>query len=416
MSGSSSSTALLPWQAGLWMAGCLERLAPYMRTWCTPRRAACYRDGVDAFWTGHGELATADAARIEVVAAELGRLCEQYSTEAQAFDLLARAAGAARQASAAPMERLVGWAANLWTELEPEHEDWGEREARAQRDTLAMTRQPPARAAAQLRIVSARLGAEWAAELPAPRAAVAPPDVVMPAGAAAYRAGDVVAVSCPWTPTVATRRDRYHAAVRWPWARLDSESQFFRPDGTFAFPVEASADAWWPYQLRPPASELRDGDPCAVGIPPLRCYVVRSQRYDPPREDGFLPRLAESIALLPVGSGDAEAADVWLGRGEPLELRLLHRPYASLRPGDLVSDAEGRWLRFVPPFVFYDAGRRTTPAWPLTLLSQDGDAAPKDAIAAATATGDHAGEVARWLAAAEAPYPAGVAEELFDDT
>lgn len=171
----------------------------------------------------------------------------------------------------------------------------------------------------------------------------------------------MVSVSLPWTPTVVTRRGRYHAAVRWPWAELDPESQY-RPDGTFAFPVDETSEPWSPYRLRPPAGELRDGDACEVGNPPMTCYVVRSNRYDPPQDDGFLPRLTESISLLPAGSGHAPASD--MGRSEPLHVEVLHRPYAGLREGDLVEDGEGRRLVFLAPFGFYADGRRVRPALP----------------------------------------------------
>ncbi|UFN96257.1 hypothetical protein [Micromonospora aurantiaca] len=414
-------TTLLPWQAGLWVAGCLERLAPYVHACGTLRAAAFYRDSVDAFWTGHGELAAPDADRIAAVGAKLRALCDEYSAEAQIFEVIVRAAEAARQPMPEPMEQLVTRTVDLWSELGSD-DDSGDREAQAQRDTLAMTQQPPAQAAAQIRIVSARLGAEWAARLANHgllNADPKRPEIVIPPHDLPYQVGDVVAVSCPWTPTVTTRAGKYYAAVRWPWgAVLDPDSAYL-PNGSVAFPVDESTEPWWPYQLRPPAAELDEGDRCAVGVPPTRCYVVRSNRYDPPMDDGFLPRLTASIALLPVGSGYADAADVWLERAEPFEMKLLHRPYGALRSGDTVDDADGRLLQFVPPFLFYADNGRVRPAWPLALVTRDGVTPPSDAVdavATATAVGGHADEIARWLTYSEAPYTATIAEELFDET
>ncbi|MEV0810713.1 hypothetical protein [Micromonospora sp. NPDC050200] len=125
------------------MAGCLERLAPYVRASGTPRAAAFYRDSVGAFWTGHGELAAPDAERIAAIGAKLTDLYED-SIEAQLFGVVVGAAEAARQPTAEPMEQLVAWTVDLWSELGPEDDDWGDREAQAQRDTLAMTQQRPA--------------------------------------------------------------------------------------------------------------------------------------------------------------------------------------------------------------------------------------------------------------------------------
>ncbi len=400
-----AGSTLLPWQAGLWLAGCLERLAPYVRSHATPRAARCFRDGVDAFWTGHGELTATDAARIAALAAKVADQHDELSPLAHAFDLLARSAVAAGHPTAGPMEEIAGWMVHPWAELGRREDAWGEREARAQRDTLPMTGQPPARAAAQIRIVSARLGAGWAALLDPPRRGPSATEVVVPPADLTHRVGDVVAVSCPWTPAVATGRDEDHAFVRWPWTRAGREV-------VVALPVDESG-AWWPYQLRPPASQLGEGVPCAVGIPAARCYVVRSGRLDP-------PDVTESVALLPAGSGWAKAADVRLGGDEPIEVRLLHRAYAALHPGDGVDDADGRRLRFVPPFGFFAAARRTAPKWPLTLVARDGVAPPPAAVAAVSrstsGTGGHRGEVERWLAAGAVPYPVDVAEELFDDT
>ncbi|WP_157746331.1 hypothetical protein [Micromonospora inositola] len=136
-------------------------------------------------------------------------------------------------------------------------------------------------------------------------------------------------------------------------------------------------------------------------------------------DDGFLPRLTASIALLPAGGGYAEAADVWLERAEPIEMKLLRRAYGALHSGDILDDADGRRLQFVPPFLFYADGGRVRPAWPLALVTRDGVTPPPDAVdavAAATALGSHPDEIERWLTCSEAPYAAAVAEELFDET
>jgi hypothetical protein len=431
-----SEPTLLPWQAGLRAAGCLQRLAPYLRARGRPREVALFDAGLEALWSGLGTLHAVDAHRFAAVGA---MLVDRREGEHEAWILAHLVMAAEAFVQPAPsrsnvtrtrVENLIDFVAEsaieFWESNTPgdvRGEGWGQREARAQRETLAAASHAPAQAAAQVRAASVRLGEEWAAESAVRDVrgdagwslAELPPEVIQ--RGLDFRVGDVVELSCPWTRTVTRSANNYHAFVRWPWAVLDPRSRF-RPDGEFAFPIDDASEPWWPYQLRPPAAELRKGDPCDVGIPRGRFYVVGSMRYDPPRDDGFLPRLSASFAVLPSGSGYTGAADVWLGRHEPLEVTLLHRPYATLDSGDVVVDAEGRWLRFHVPFVFEANGIRTQPVWPLTLLSGD---APEDPVAvaavqAATAEGSHLGEIERWRQWSGVPYPATVAEELFDES
>lgn len=356
------------WQSVVWAAGCLERVAPYLRARATPRATRFYGDSLASFWAGRGELSGAATERIAAVGAWLSDLHDDREPDVQVLMiLLAVATGAAVPSCDWDVHDLAREMAEFWVNLDgPEDEDWGGRETRAQGDTLAMLSRPPAEATAAIRELSVRLGAEWAAGLAEQGlldADAAGPELAVPPANLPYRAGDVVAVRCPWTETVATSSNGSGVGIRWPWAVLDPDSRY-EPDGTFAFPVNVSTEPWWPYQLRPPAAELGKGDRCAVGIPPSRCYLVDSLRRDPPLDDGFLPRFTTGVAMLPAGSGYRQAALVWLERAE--------------------------------------------------------DAAPSpeavEAVAAATAVGGHADAVERWRTWSQVPYPATVAEELFDKT
>ncbi|WP_237531005.1 hypothetical protein [Streptomyces sp. SID3212] len=118
-------------------------------------------------------------------------------------------------------------------------------------------------------------------------------------------------------------------------------------------------------------------------LPRPACYLDllrQGDTHDPEPED-------QEYALDPAG-------------GEPVRIELLFRPYAFLEPGDEVSDRNGRSWRFDTAWDWhpFDGEQSGTPAWPLTLLSLDGEPTPEEAaaVARATAVGGHAEERDRW--------------------
>jgi hypothetical protein len=171
---------------------------------------------------------------------------------------------------------------------------------------------------------------------------------------------------------------------------------------------------------------LRVGQRCRVGIPPTVSHVVEIEILDAPEDTSMLPPPSGWLTLLPAGASfdptdrepcvDMELIAAWEGDGptpgvelaEPIRMELVFRPYAVLADGDVVTDADGRRWRFEVPYWWQELdptgqGWLTprwigAPAWPLTLAAAIGAADParSAALAAATASGSHALEVARW--------------------
>ncbi|MEV5768472.1 hypothetical protein AB0L34_28420 [Micromonospora sp. NPDC052213] len=215
-----------------------------------------------------------------------------------------------------------------------------------------------------------------------------------------YRVGDVLRISCPFTPTVVTDVDDAYVSVRWPWWEIDPDAEGSRWNGEAAL---GRVDPDELYAIDPPALRLAPGDTCRVGIPARIIHVIEVHEYDPPQETGWLPRPGLSLLVLPAGEAPDAASEfqgtsIEPGGGVPFTLELLFRPYAFLETGDDVADADGRAWRFDGPWTWaaYDS-EGGVPAWPLTLLTGGADPA---AVATATATGSHESEVSRWRRAA----------------
>ncbi|GIG88751.1 hypothetical protein [Plantactinospora endophytica] len=216
----------------------------------------------------------------------------------------------------------------------------------------------------------------------------------------AYRVGDVLRISCPFTPTVVTSIDDFYLTVRWPWWEIDPDAEGLRWNGNVALDRTDPGEL---YASDPPALDLVPGEACRVGIPARVIHVVNVHRYDPPQETGWLPRPSLSLLVLPVGEAPDPAAEfqgtsIEPDAGVPFTLEPLFRPYAFLEPGDDVADAGGRAWRFDGPWTWaaYD-GAGGVPTWPLALLTGKADPV---AVRTATATGGHGAEVARWRRAA----------------
>ncbi|PRX12225.1 hypothetical protein CLV67_12982 [Actinoplanes italicus] len=215
-----------------------------------------------------------------------------------------------------------------------------------------------------------------------------------------FRAGDVLVVSCPFAPTVVTGLDRYHVSIRWPWWEIDPESEDVRWSGDAALGLDDPDEL---YVTEPPTGSLTVGDTCRVGMPPRIVHVLEADEFDEPQLTGWLPRPTKVLLVLRAGEEpnpeyEFQGTTVEVDGGVPITFETIFRPYAFLELGDDVADAAGRAWRFggALGWTAYDDGEGV-PAWPLTLLSGCADPA---AVTAATASGSHDDEVARWRAAA----------------
>ncbi|MFE2056078.1 hypothetical protein [Streptomyces sp. NPDC059446] len=219
-----------------------------------------------------------------------------------------------------------------------------------------------------------------------------------------YRPGDVLSLECPFTETVVTGADRFHVSVRCPWLTVDPQAEGFGWNGARALPTPESRE-WDMFRTHPPVTELRPGATCRIGIPATVMHVQAVHHFDPPLVTGMLPRPASYVEVLPQGESHdprlpEQGHTISPGRGEPIRIELLFRPYAFLEPGDEVADGDGRAWRFDAAWCWhaFDGRQPSAPAWPLALLSRRGDPSAVDAaaVAGATADGGHADELRRW--------------------
>ncbi|WP_127501639.1 hypothetical protein [Actinoplanes solisilvae] len=215
-----------------------------------------------------------------------------------------------------------------------------------------------------------------------------------------YRVGDVLRISCPFAPAVVTGIDDYHVFVRWPWWQIDPDAEFIRWNGDCAV---ARDDAGELFTTEPPAARVKAGDTCQVGVLPRIVHVIDVDVCDPPRETGWLPRTSLNLVVLPAGEApdprnEFQGTSIEPSGGVPFRIERVFRPYAFLEPGDDVADNDGRAWQFTGPWswVAYD-GAEGVPVWPLTLLA---GASVPEAVAEATAVGEHETEVRRWRAEA----------------
>ncbi|WP_091664699.1 hypothetical protein [Micromonospora auratinigra] len=236
--------------------------------------------------------------------------------------------------------------------------------------------------------------------------------------AASFRVGDVLRLSCPYTPATVAGTSPDHISVRWPWWAVDPESDWIRWNGDVALVRSAASPEWADELFRtvPPAEGLRPGEHCRVGIPPTLVHVMAVHRFDPPLETGRLPRPRTHVVVLPAGRSqdpmrEEQGYEIDPDDDIPIRIELVFRPYAFLQSGDELVDRNERAWSFHGPWDWYafDGGAPGTPAWPLTLLARDGTADPDAAavIGRATADGSHAQELDRWKALTGAePAPA----------
>lgn len=231
-----------------------------------------------------------------------------------------------------------------------------------------------------------------------------------------FRVGDVLAVSCPFTQAEVAQLMRFHAAIKWPWHRVDPATPRFRWNGQRAISTDPAHVDWKGelFRTEPAPRHLKVGAPCRVGIPLTVVHVIDVVRFDPPQENGMLPRPSLLLGVLPAGQTedpDDEDQGCSLDPDDdiPIDIELLFRPYAFLEYDDQLTDRQGCSWRFDGPWRWQceDQGAGPAPKWPLTLTGRNGELDPADACAIyqATNTGSHATEIARWSRLTDAAPP-----------
>ncbi|MFG2630373.1 hypothetical protein [Streptomyces sp. NPDC048473] len=221
---------------------------------------------------------------------------------------------------------------------------------------------------------------------------------------ARFRPNDVLELECPFTETTVTDVSRFYVSVRWPWLEVDPRAENIRWNGQRALPTPEAHD-WEIFRTQPAEVTLKSDDICLVGIPPTVVHVLAVDHFDPPLVTGMLPRPESYLEVLRQGeTHDPEFEDQGYALdpagGEPIRIELLFRPYAFLEPGDEVADQNRRAWRFDAAWEWhpFDKAQPSAPAWPLALLSRNGEPTPEEAavVARATTAGSHAEELERW--------------------
>ncbi|AYF75170.1 hypothetical protein D7D52_16320 [Nocardia yunnanensis] len=220
-----------------------------------------------------------------------------------------------------------------------------------------------------------------------------------------FRVGDIIDMSCPFTPT------RVHAVrddeivVEWPWPTADPDSAGAGENGLVGLPAGPRTPGWDRelFRIRPRPGDLAAGDECQVGIPSILIRVIAVRPLEPTRATGRRPRPRREIEYLPAGPPlTAPASAVFdPDDGIPRVLELRFRPYAFLEPGDEVADARARVWRFETAWEWrpFDGRAGEAPTWPLMLLTRHGDSGDDSAavdVGEATQTGSHHEELAQW--------------------
>ncbi|MEV0463249.1 hypothetical protein AB0I30_15665 [Nocardia tengchongensis] len=222
-----------------------------------------------------------------------------------------------------------------------------------------------------------------------------------------YRVDDILELSCPFTAARVTELTADEVFVEWPWWAVDPDSDGERWNGVVAVAAGPGAPGWERevFRIRPGDGELAADAPCRIGIPPTVVRVIGLRRHEPPRETGWLPRPRREIVYVRAGhpaepdvtdQGSAFDPDDDI----PRKVELRFRPYAFLEIGDEIADAAGRAWRFGGPWNWepFGTAETTEPAWPLMLLTRDGDSEDAAAVdvTEATLSGSHQEELARW--------------------
>ncbi|MEU4558651.1 hypothetical protein AB0F72_09675 [Actinoplanes sp. NPDC023936] len=145
------------------------------------------------------------------------------------------------------------------------------------------------------------------------------------ATAQGYTVGDVLMISAEPFDSRVSRISPMWASLEWPWAERDPESKNSW-HGTMGFPLDPDDVDWQstPWRVEPHPSEMGEGDPCMIGIPPTRVRVTAIEHYDPPADYGWLPRPEYALVVVPVDA-DEDGYLLYLNSGEPIDIQVIDR-------------------------------------------------------------------------------------------
>ncbi len=110
-----------------------------------------------------------------------------------------------------------------------------------------------------------------------------------------YAVGDRLTIFAEAFETRVKRVNARRLTVEWPWREVDPDSEKNLWDGTLGFARDSDAYDWrnTPWRLEPNPEELEPGGSCFfVGVPMTEVIVTGIEKYDPPADFGFLPRLS----------------------------------------------------------------------------------------------------------------------------
>ena len=139
-----------------------------------------------------------------------------------------------------------------------------------------------------------------------------------------YRVGDVLLLSAEPFDSRVRRISPMYAEIEWPCKEPDPESEnSWR--GVVGFPLNPDDVDWdgTPWRVEPHPSEMDQGDPCMVGIPPTRVRVTGIEHYEPAADFGWLPRPSYALAVVPLDAGGGFV--LYLDSGDPIEIEILER-------------------------------------------------------------------------------------------
>lgn len=230
---------------------------------------------------------------------------------------------------------------------------------------------------------------------------------------ARFERGDVVEISAPAATAVVTwTTDSSVHLDRWPWGPADQGVGV-------PFDLAERRKGWGVWRFDPePGPDLQPGDEIRISIPATVVHVT----WDTPGACfGALPYgVQEDINNRRPDKPD----EMLIYPQAPLTIDLIHRPYGFLHEQDEVLDPAGETWTFYQPIRWMQhgialrtgkvTGATEGPQWPLRLVQRlmgEPSEDEKAAVAAATAAGSHADELAAW----EQASGTTLAEIIFDD-
>ncbi|MCD7445737.1 hypothetical protein K4B79_47165 [Streptomyces lincolnensis] len=122
------------------------------------------------------------------------------------------------------------------------------------------------------------------------------------------RVGDILRVSCAFTPTRVVKVSDWDMSIVWPWEQVDPDSEV-RWDGQYAIPRRQglSESRLSLFQTNPAPWTLSAGDSCSVGIPEQLVRVIDIGHFEISRLLGQLRERRKSRVVASVGGYPVEA-------------------------------------------------------------------------------------------------------------